>query len=212
LEGVVDQVRPLHVAGGVEALDAGQLFGLAHAVVGQVDGVFLFLDLVIRPFAPFLQLGELHGNLVGLVVAAHVGERGAGDDQRRGSLVDEDVVHLVDDGVIERPLDLLGARRIVRVAPARDLHVVAQVIEAELAVRSVGDVAIVGGAALGLAVPVHVALDVAGGHAESPVNGQHPFTVAAGQGGGYRGGVDVPAFVGGVIRRARGPPRLFCAG
>ena len=31
LERVVDQVRPLHVAGGVEALDAGQLLGLADA-------------------------------------------------------------------------------------------------------------------------------------------------------------------------------------
>ena len=47
LEGVVDQVRPFHVAGGVEALDAGQLLGLADALVGQVAGVFLLLDLEV---------------------------------------------------------------------------------------------------------------------------------------------------------------------
>ena len=42
LERVVDQVRPLHVAGRVEALDAGQLLGLADALVGQVGRCALF--------------------------------------------------------------------------------------------------------------------------------------------------------------------------
>ena len=48
LQRVVDQVRPLHVAGGVEALDAGELLGLADALVGQVAGVLLLLDLEVR--------------------------------------------------------------------------------------------------------------------------------------------------------------------
>jgi hypothetical protein len=48
LEGVVDQVRPLHVAGGVEALDAGQLLGLAHAFVGQVTVCSFLLDLEVH--------------------------------------------------------------------------------------------------------------------------------------------------------------------
>ena len=47
LERVVDQVRPLHVAGRVEALDAGHLLGLADALVGQVAGVLLLLDLEV---------------------------------------------------------------------------------------------------------------------------------------------------------------------
>ena len=47
LERVVDQVRPFHVAGRVEALDAGQLLGLADAFVGQVAGVLLLLDLEV---------------------------------------------------------------------------------------------------------------------------------------------------------------------
>ena len=54
LQGVVDEVRPLHVAGGVEALDAGQLLGLADALVGQVAGVLLLLDLVERAAALLL--------------------------------------------------------------------------------------------------------------------------------------------------------------
>ncbi len=47
LEGVVDQVRPFHVAGRVEALDAGQFLRLVNALVGQMAGVFLFLDLEV---------------------------------------------------------------------------------------------------------------------------------------------------------------------
>ncbi len=61
------------------------------------------------------------------------------DDQRRARLVDEDAVDLVDDRVAERPLHhVLEAI----------LHVVAQVVEAELVVGAVGDVAGVGGRAL----------------------------------------------------------------
>ena len=66
LERVVDQVRPLHVAGRVEAFDAGQLFGLANAFVGQVDGVLFFFDLEVDV------LLELPGDLVGLAVLGDV--------------------------------------------------------------------------------------------------------------------------------------------
>ena len=59
LERVVDQVRPLHVAGRVEALDAGQPLGLADAFVGEVGGVLFFLDLEVDV------LLELPGDLVG---------------------------------------------------------------------------------------------------------------------------------------------------
>ena len=59
----------------------------------------------------------------------------AADDERRARLVDEDRVDLVDDGVVERAL---------RVVERRELHVVAQVVEAELVVLAVGDVGAVG--------------------------------------------------------------------
>ena len=65
LEGIVDEVRPFHVAGGVEALDAGQFFRLADPLVGQVAGVFLFLDLKVPARLLLLQIAELHGDLVG---------------------------------------------------------------------------------------------------------------------------------------------------
>ena len=101
LERVVDQVRPVHVAGRVEALDAGQLFGLAHALVGQMHGVLFFLDLEVHV------LLQLPGDLVGLGVARDVVVRRAGDDQRRAGFVDQNVVDLVDDRVVQFALALL---------------------------------------------------------------------------------------------------------
>ena len=65
----------------------------------------------------------------------------AGDDQRRARLVDEDRVDLVHDREGVAALD--GVLE-------RDGHVVAQVVEAELGVRPVGDVGGVGLVARGL--------------------------------------------------------------
>ena len=59
-----------------------------------------------------------------------------------------------------------------------ELHVVAQVVEAELVVRAVGDVARVGDLPLGV---VQVVLDDADRHAEEAVDAAHPFRVAARQ-------------------------------
>ena len=72
----------------------------------SVTDLVLEVDLVVAPFAQLLDdLGELVvavGRLLGL----------AGDDQRRAGLVDQDVVDLVDDGVVEVALDaLLGGGR-----------------------------------------------------------------------------------------------------
>ena len=104
LERVVDQVRPFHVAGRVEAFSTpASLLGRAHALVGQVGRVLLFLDLEVHV------LLQLPGDLVGLGVAGDVVVGRAGDDQRRAGFVDQDVVDLVDDGVVQRALRLLHA-------------------------------------------------------------------------------------------------------
>ena len=113
LEGVVDQVRPLHVAGRVEALDARQPFRLAHAFVGEIDGVVLLVDDEVLLFL------ERAGDAVGFGVLGRVVVRRTGDDQRRAGFVDEDVVDLVDDGEIPRPLRLLQVPRIAAVAERR---------------------------------------------------------------------------------------------
>ena len=93
-----------------------------------------------------------------------------GDDERRPRLIDQHRVDFVDDGVEVRPLHALVERV---------HHVVAQVIEAELVVRSVGDVRVVGGAALGRArLGVVEARDR---EPEVGVQVPHPLRVAAGE-------------------------------
>ena len=79
---------------------------------------------------------------------------GAADDERRARLVDEDGVHLVDDGEVQLALDVV-------LQP--ELHVVAQVVEAELVVLPVGDVRAVGLLALLVGQLVE---DAARGHAQ----------------------------------------------
>ena len=85
--------------------------------------VDLVVDVALQPRATISgELGVPLGRLVGR----------AGDDQRRPGLVDQDRVHLVDDREVVAALDQLVLR---------PRHVVAQVVEAELVVGAVGDVA-----------------------------------------------------------------------
>src|SRR5690606_34170629 len=93
----------------------------------------------------------------------------AGDDQRRARIVVQDRVHLVDDGVVVAALHHL--RAVI-------LHVVAQVVEAELVVGGVGDVAGIGRFAL---VVRHAVDDDAGREAEEAVDAAHPLGVALGE-------------------------------
>jgi hypothetical protein len=83
-----------------------------------------------------LQRGQLLGDLVGLHILRGIIPGRAGDDQRSPGFVDEDRVDLVHDAEIALLLHLfLGGQ----------FHVVAEVVEAELTVGAVDDIAVVGG-------------------------------------------------------------------
>ena len=132
------------------------------AVLGQKDALVLLVIFVI------LGRNRLHDPVerdveLGLVVGR------PRDDQRRARLVDQDRIHLVDDRIAERPLDHLLAV---------ELHVVAQIIEAELVVGAVGDVRVVGVPALEIG---DVGDDHAHGEAEEAVDLAHPVGVALGE-------------------------------
>ena len=170
LEGVVDEMGPLHVARGVEALHPGDLLGAAHARLRQRDRVFLLLDLEV-----FLG-AQLPRDLVGARVLGDVVVGRAGDDQRRAGFVDEDVVDLVDDREVEHALALLLVGGEAIVAAGGHPHVVAEVVEAELVVRAVGDVGRIRLLPLG---GIHPRLDRADGQAEAHVERPHPLHVAA---------------------------------
>ena len=168
LDQVVDERA---VLGAVEVVDAEELLGLRDAALGDRDGLVLLLELVVVLGDEALLHLRVHalGLLAGRQLRGELGEAavevgrllgGAGDDQRRPRLVDEDVVDLVDDREVVRGerLAVLGeAPAVLDLLVERDRHVVAQVVEAELGVGAVGDVGRVGGALL--LVGLHVLQD-----------------------------------------------------
>ena len=90
-----------------------------------------------------------------------------------------------------------------------ELHVVAQVVEAELVVGAVGDVAGVGDLPL---LIVEVVLDDADRHAEEAVDAAHPLGVAAGEVVVDGDDVNALAFERVQIGGKRGDQRLAFAG
>ena len=139
-----------------------ELLHLFHAGFGHADGALLLVDLVVG----LVELGNVAVD--GVVEFGAVVER-AGDDQRRARLVDQDRVHFVDDRIDVAALDHV-------LQPV--FHVVAQIVEAELVVGAVGDIAAVGLLALLVVQPVD---DDADGETEERVDLAHPFGVAAGE-------------------------------
>ena len=128
----------------VERRALGEQAHVLEDLLGLLVTGFRQLDLVTLLVDPEVALGL---RLVGLGLFLHAVEQRrhrvhadiqfrmvlglTADDQRRARLVDQDRVHLVDDGVREAALHAL--------AGLVD-HVVAQVIEAELVVGAVRDV------------------------------------------------------------------------
>ena len=163
LDGVVQERDERGVDRLVEVLDAEVVLDLGDAGLEHRDGALLLVDLVVGVAVEGL------GDLGELGVPADLVLRRAADDERGARLVDEDRVDLVDDGEGVAALDAVldGAG-----------HVVAQVVEAELVVRAVGDVAGVGHAPL---VGTHRRQDHAGGQPEEVVDAAHPLGVVLGQ-------------------------------
>ena len=113
------------------------------------------LELPGHPVQDEVELGGLLG--------------GAGDDQGRPGLVDQDGVHFVDDGVVEFALD---------VVLQGELHVVPKVVEAEFVVGAVGDVRGIGVTAL---VIVQAVDDGVHPQVQKIVNAAHPLGITFGQ-------------------------------
>ncbi len=163
LQGLQHVVLEGDVAGVEQVVDAKQLFAFGHALVGEGGGAGLFVHGKVG-------FGRKSGDdVVHAAVEAGGILRRAGDDQRRARLVDEDGVHFVHDGEI-----VFALHQLVRV----ELHVVAQVVEAEFVVGAVRDVGTIGGLALLVGQPVH---DDAHGQPQEVVQAAHPRGIALGQ-------------------------------
>ena len=204
LEGVVDVVGP--GIGRIEQVVHPQhLFGLGVALVGERAAALLFIHLVVALGidAVLAQLGGTHqlGRHLGRPLILLLGPLHlAGDDQRRAGFVDQDRVDFINHAVVEVALHHFG-----------DVgrHVVAEVVEPQLRVGGVGDVAAVVDPPAGR---VHVLLDQAHAQAQEAMDLAHPLGVAAGQVIVHRHHVHTAARQGVEVGRQRGHQGLALAG
>ena len=125
LQRVVQIPDERGVRGLVEVVDPQLVFDQRDALLGDAHGALALVHLVVD----VLLEHRRHPRELLVPPGALLG--GPRDDQRRARLVDEDRVGLVDDGEVVATLHEIG------LLPR---HVVAQVVEAELVVRAVGDV------------------------------------------------------------------------
>ena len=148
----------------VEVVHAERVFDAVDPFFGGDHGALGFIDLIVTVALEHLHhSGELEVERLRVIGPTR-------DDERSPSLVDQDRVHLVHDGEEMTALRLLFART---------GHVVAEVVEPELVVRSVGDVRRVR-LALFFGI-IDVRQDGSDFESEEPVDPPHPCRVAFGE-------------------------------
>jgi len=188
--GAQRRVQVMHqtdVRGVVEAFALAQQAGIDHqrfdllvADLGQMHLPLLFVDDVVARRLGLVGTGEQVAHArrrpLGALQARHefvhrqIGVGGffgrPRNDERRARFVDEDRIHLVDDGETQAALHAI-------LEPERE--VVTQIVEAEFVVGAVGDIAGVGGTLFrrGLRVADH-----AHGQPEKAIHRTHPVGVA----------------------------------
>ena len=195
LDGVVQIANQGGVARLVQVVDAQIIFNLADARVKDADGLLLLVDLVILVTGQF---GHQSGELA--VPARDIAFRRSGDDQRGTRLINENGIHLVDDGVMVASLDQLA------LIPR---HVVTQVIETELVVRAVRDIRVVLFATFG---GLLIGNDAAHAHAEETEDAAHQLTLVAGKVVVDGDHVNAFAFEGVEVARQSGDQSLAFTG
>ena len=146
----------------VQVLDTELLFHLFDSRFGGHHDALVFLHIEVDA----AHQGANDGSEL-VVQRCRIGDA-TGDDQRGACLVDEDGVDFVDDGVVMSALHLVGDGA---------GHVVAQVVEAELVVGSVGDVGGIVDSFLG-GRRAHSRHDESDAEAEPTVDLPHPHRVA----------------------------------
>ncbi len=163
LERIAEVTDQRCVGSLVEVVDAQLVLDELDARLGDRDGALALLDLVVVvALHPGSEPGELR--IPALVVICR-----PGDDQRGARLIDQDRVDLVDHREVVTALDQVTGR------PG---HVVAQVVEAELVVGAVGDVAGIAGPP---GVRGHIREDLAYRQPQEPMHPTHPVGVSGGQ-------------------------------
>ena len=139
----------------LQILRIRQIFNLeeslhpGHTLCGQVHYLILLIDDKVTRLLTFhthdgIHLGQLFhvlaaGQLSGQNVAGLIQLRGLaalpGNDQRCAGFVDQDGIHLVDDGIVQIPEHQLFLV---------DDHIVAQVIEPQFIIGHISDITVIG--------------------------------------------------------------------
>ena len=177
----IDVMQQADVGGGEQGVILGQqslfleqLFHEDLAVFGQQRLAVLLVHRVVAVAGVLLGvflvlLDQQRDQLVDLGVHGGAVFRRTGDDERGAGFIDEHRVHLIHQRVVERTLYALLRR---------ECHVVAQVVETEFVVGTVGDVGSVGIALLGCIHAGHVAVHR---HAEEGEQRAVGFRITLGQ-------------------------------
>ena len=149
--------------GGIEVFNAQLVFHKVDAFFLDADGTFALIYFIVNVTGHAGNDLREHGVPLGGTV------RRTGNNQRRAGFVNEDRVHLVNDGVVVRTLHEFvdGAR-----------HVIAQVVEAQFVVGAVGDVGVV---CVSTLLRGHVRKNHIGGQSQEAVHTTHPLRVALGK-------------------------------
>src|ERR1700722_16360857 len=157
---LIDVVHHVDVGGIGHVREAEKALALIEAFFGQRRLAMLFVERVVDV------LNQLGNDFVDLVVLVGGFFGGTGNDERGARFVDQDRIDFVNDAEVVAALDTI--REVV-------LHVVAQIVEAELVVGAVGDVGVIGVAALRV---VEIVDDDTDGEAERAIERAHPLRVA----------------------------------
>ena len=91
----------LDVPGIVEVLHMEQLFHMKDSLLRQKGGMAFLFQLII------LSLFQGGNDAVDLIIFVRGFLRRAGDDQGGPGLIDQDAIHLIDNGIVQVPLDVI---------------------------------------------------------------------------------------------------------
>ena len=159
----------------------GDPAGLLVQLVVSLDGLSLGLVGIVAGGGILFHLGELAHELVNLVELEGVVLAGTGDDEGGAGLINQNRVNFVHNAEGKVPLNLLTGV---------NLHVVTEIVKAQLVVGAVGDVAVVGELSGGI---VHAGDDGAHRHPKVGVHRPHPVGVTLGKVVVHRHYVDTTA-------------------
>ena len=201
VQRIFNVMHQVKVVGVVQVVNLGRALHLPDSLLAQGDGLGALVNgIVLVRVKAGRQLGKG-------VVMLHRFFRRAADDQGSARLINQDVVHFVNDGVVALPLYPLDRL---------DRHIVPQIIKTEFVIGAIQHVGLVGLLAGDLAQGFHpigghgnlrvvpegaIVLEAADTQPQAVVDGAHPYRVAAGQVVVNRYHVDAPTGQGIQVHR-----------